>query len=67
MRLFKAFFALAGAGRIRPHAQPPASAPQGAEGEPNRAQQWLVPSPDPDRPRTRCCFARRATGRFRWR
>src|SRR6516225_3625121 len=22
--------------------------PQGAEGEPNREQQWLVPSPDPD-------------------
>src|SRR6516165_8780762 len=23
--------------------------PQGAEGDPNREQQWLVPSPDPDR------------------
>jgi dienelactone hydrolase len=34
-----------------PHLQPAAgqtaAGPQGAEGEPNRRQQWLVPSPDP--------------------
>ena len=50
--------------RLKPFSSPwplPRSAPgpprrskilgaQGAEGEPNRLQQWLVPSPDPDHP-----------------
>ena len=39
----------------------------GAEGEPNRLQQWLVPSPDSGPPRMPCCFARRAMVRFRSR
>ena len=37
---------------------------QGAEGELNRAQQWLVPTPAADRGRMPCCFARPARGRF---
>ena len=49
MQLFKAFFALVVLGAVCAQA---ASAQlrlgaQGAEGEPNRRQQWLVPSPDP--------------------
>jgi dienelactone hydrolase len=50
MHLFKAFFALltlAAVGTQTAAAQSGFGA-QGAEGEPNREQQWLVPSPDPD-------------------
>src|ERR1700722_14794706 len=50
MRLFRLIFALAMAGLVGTHAA--AAAPkfgaQGAEGSPNRKQQWLVPTPDPD-------------------
>src|ERR1700749_98597 len=49
MRFFKAFFALVVLGAIctqGANAQTRFGA-QGAEGEPNRRQQWLVPSPDP--------------------
>jgi dienelactone hydrolase len=50
MRFFKAFFAagvLAAVYAQGATAQTRFGA-QGAEGEPNRRQQWLVPSPDPD-------------------
>jgi dienelactone hydrolase len=50
MQLFKAFLALTLLAAV---AAPAATAqsrfgPQGEEGAPNREQQWLVPSPDPD-------------------
>jgi dienelactone hydrolase len=55
MQLFKALFALVVLfPAVCPHganAQTRAVAqfgPQGAEGQPNQRQQWLVPSPDPD-------------------
>jgi dienelactone hydrolase len=50
MQSFKAFFALVVLGAVFTQsatAQVRFGA-QGAEGEPNRMQQWLVPSPDPD-------------------
>ena len=50
MHLFKLILALVALGIIGSQtatAQPQLGA-QGAEGEPNRMQQWLVPSPDPD-------------------
>jgi dienelactone hydrolase len=52
MRCFKVFFALVVLGFAclpGAMAQTPAGA-QGPEGEPNRRQAWLVPSPDPDTP-----------------
>jgi dienelactone hydrolase len=45
-KLILALVALGIAGSRTATAQPPFGA-QGAEGEPNRMQQWLVPSPDP--------------------
>ena len=45
-KLILALIALGIAGSRTATAQPPFGA-QGAEGEPNRMQQWLVPSPDP--------------------
>jgi dienelactone hydrolase len=50
MQSFKAFFALVVLGSLWTQvvaAQPPLGA-QGAEAEPNRMQQWLVPTPDAD-------------------
>ena len=38
---------------------------QGAEGEPNREQQWLVPSPDPDTPAHAVLFRPGGDGPFR--
>ena len=69
MQSFKVFFALVVLGALCTQtatAQTRFGA-QGAEGQPNRAQPWLVPSPDPALQRTRCCIGRPATGRFRWR
>ncbi len=40
---------------------------QGAEAEPHRMQQWLVPTPAMDVRRARACFGRPATDRFGWR
>jgi dienelactone hydrolase len=37
---------------------------QGAEGEPNRLQQWLVPSPDPDHPAHAVLFRPSGDGPF---
>ena len=50
MQSFKAFFALAvlAAVGIETAAAQSGLGAQGAEGEPHREQQWLVPSPDPD-------------------
>jgi dienelactone hydrolase len=50
MQLFKAFFALVvlGAVTIQSATAQSALGAQGAEAEPNREQQWRVPSPDPD-------------------
>jgi dienelactone hydrolase len=39
--------------------------PQGAEGEPNRAQAWLVPSPDPDAPSHAVLYRPPGEGPFR--
>jgi dienelactone hydrolase len=39
--------------------------PQGAEGEPNRAQAWLVPSPDPEAPSHAVLFRPPGDGPFR--
>ena len=38
---------------------------QGAEGEPNRMQQWLVPSPDPETPAHAVLFRPSGDGPFR--
>jgi dienelactone hydrolase len=50
MQLFKAFFALLMAAALTSQAAMAQTrlGPEGMEGEPNRMQQWLVPSPDPD-------------------
>jgi dienelactone hydrolase len=50
MQLFKAFFALVvlAAVTIQSATAQSGLGAQGAEAEPNREQQWLVPSPDPD-------------------
>ena len=40
---------------------------QGAEAEPGRMQQWLVPSPDRDTAAHALLFRRPAMGRFGWR
>jgi dienelactone hydrolase len=49
MRLLKALFALIvlGVASARPATAQTVFGAQGAEGEPDREQQWLVPSPDP--------------------
>jgi dienelactone hydrolase len=50
MQAFTTFFALIVLSALshQPAAAQARFGPQGDEGEPNRAQQWLVPSPDPD-------------------
>jgi dienelactone hydrolase len=50
MQSFKAFCALVVLGAVvaQPVLAQTRFGAQGAEGEPNRKQQWLVPSPDPD-------------------
>jgi dienelactone hydrolase len=50
MQRFKAFFALIvlGTGAVQGAAAQSRFGPQGAETEPNRMQQWRVPTPDPD-------------------
>jgi dienelactone hydrolase len=50
MHPFKAFFVLVVLAAVgtQPVLAQAALGPQGAEGEPNRRQQWLVPSPDAD-------------------
>jgi dienelactone hydrolase len=43
----------------------PSYGPQDAEGEPNRAQPWLIPSPAPDRPARAVLFRPLGDGPFR--
>jgi dienelactone hydrolase len=67
MQSFKVFFALVALGAVWTQS---ASAQvrfgaQGAEGEPNRAQQWLVPSPDPDTAAHAVLFRPPGDGPFR--
>jgi dienelactone hydrolase len=45
--------------------QTPALGPQGGEGEPNREQQWLVPTPVADRPAHAVLFRPAGEGPFR--
>src|SRR5581483_7551117 len=64
-RLFKIALAL-GALVICGNQTPlPALGPQGAEGEPNRVQPWLVPTPRPDRPAHAVLFRPPGEGPFR--
>src|SRR5205814_8473395 len=49
----------------RPGAAQAGFGPQGAEGEPGRAQQWLVPSPDPEVAAHAVLFRPQGEGPFR--
>src|ERR1700760_78136 len=62
-RLFK--IALALSALVIFAGQTPALGPQGAEGDPNREQQWLVPTPLPDRPAHAVLFRPPGEGPFR--
>src|SRR6201996_1943982 len=67
MQFFKVFFALvvlAAVGTRTATAQVGLGA-QGEKGEPNREQQWLVPSPDPDTPAHAVLFRPPGDGPFR--
>src|SRR6267143_6262940 len=67
MQSFKAFFAMVVFAALCIHtatAQPRFGA-QGAEGEPDRMQQWLVPSPDPDTAAHALLFRPPGDGPFR--
>ena len=67
MPSFKVFFALVALGAVS--AQTAAAqgrlGAQGAEGAPNREQQWLVPSPDPDNAARAMLFRPPGDGPFR--
>jgi len=65
MQSFKALFSLFVLSAVWAQTAPaqPRFGAQDVKGEPNRVQQWLVPSPDTPQ-RTPCCFAPSATGRF---
>jgi dienelactone hydrolase len=67
MQAFAAFFALIVLGAIssQPAAAQARFGPQGLEGEPNRAQQWLVPSPDPEIASRAVLFRPQGEGPFR--
>jgi len=67
MQMLKAFFALVVCGLLCAQgatAQPRFGA-QGPEGEPNRMQPWLVPSPDPEAPARAVLFRPAGDGPFR--
>src|ERR1700686_2357758 len=67
MQMLKAFFALVVCGLLCAQgatAQPRFGA-QGPEGEPNRMQPWLVPSPDPEAPARAVLFRPAGGGPFR--
>jgi dienelactone hydrolase len=66
MHPVKVFFALVvvAALGLRTGAAQPGFGAQGAEGEPYRLQQWLVPSPDPDRPAHAILFRPPGDGPF---
>ena len=67
MQLFKAFFALVVVGALctQTAAAQTRLGAQGAEAEPDRMQQWLVPSPDPDTAAHALLFRPLAEGPFR--
>jgi len=68
MRSTKAFLALlvlAGLASRAALAQPPPLGAQGAEGEPNREQQWRVPTPDADISAHAVLFRPQGEGPFR--
>jgi len=68
MRSAKAFLALlvlAGLASRAALAQPPPLGAQGAEGEPNREQQWRVPTPDADISALAVLFRPQGEGPFR--
>jgi dienelactone hydrolase len=64
---FKALFALVVLGSVwtQTAAAQGQPGPQGGESEPNREQQWLVPSPDPDTPAHAVLFRPPGEGPFR--
>lgn len=63
--LFKSALALAALVIFGNQTPLPAFGPQGAEAEPNRAQQWLVPTPLADRPAHAVLFRPPGEGPFR--
>ena len=65
MRLLKAFCTLL-ALLLFAQQTPLPYGPQGAEGEPNRAQPWWCRRRPPTMARAPCCFVHPATGRFTW-
>ena len=67
MQPLPAFFALILLGAIfsRSTSAQPLLGAQGAEGEPDREQHWLVPTPDPDRPAHAVLFRPPGNGPFR--
>jgi dienelactone hydrolase len=70
MRSLKVLFALLVLGTLSGQVAVPSYGPQGAEGEPNRAQPgfaqpWLIPSAAPDRPARAVLFRPAGDGPFR--
>jgi dienelactone hydrolase len=67
MQWLKAFFALVAIVAVHPQsaAAQRLFGAQGPEGEPNREQPWLVPSPDPDTPAHAVLFRPAGDGPFR--
>src|SRR6202521_2184598 len=67
MQPFKALFALVVMGAVWTQTATAQGrlGPQGAEAEPNREQQWLVPSPDPDTAAHAVLFRPPGDGPFR--
>ena len=67
MQSFKAIFALivCGAVCVQPAMAQARFGAQGAEAEPNREQQWRVPSPDPDTAARAVLFRPAGDGPFR--
>ena len=66
MQAFTTLFALIVLGAIcnQPVVAQTRLGPQGDEGEPNRAQQWLVPSPDPEMAARAVLFRPKGEGPF---
>jgi dienelactone hydrolase len=67
MRPFSIFLAVVLLGAVCSRSASAQSQPgaQGVEGEPDREQQWLVPTPDPDRPARAVLFRPPGDGPFR--
>jgi dienelactone hydrolase len=67
MQAFATFFALIVLGAVcsQPAAAQTRFGPQGVEGESNRAQQWLVPSPEPEMAARAVLFRPQGEGPFR--